>query len=156
MEMETNTPQQIKDENSFPDFPNPTRLQKNKRPAQTQYSEKSSTREEYTKWLLNGCDSSIPVVTKYAKFPIKAVSYKATVTNQTKCEVCVRGFFKPDMSISSAVSNFCIAHTKCPPGEYTQAAGSATAQPQCEPCAAGFFKDCSSKFIVCRGARASL
>ena len=81
IELEENTTQLLKEENSCGDFQTPTRLQKKKRTATTQYSTKSATREDYTKWLLSGCDSSIPVVTKHAKFPIRAVSYKEAVIN---------------------------------------------------------------------------
>ena len=39
---------------------------------------------------------------------------------------------------------WCAAHTKCPPGKYTQTAGSVISQPECQTCDTGFFKASTS------------
>ena len=35
---------------------------------------------------------------------------------------------------------WCVAHTRCPPGKYTKRVGTATTQPGCEVCPTGLFK----------------
>ena len=73
---------------------------------------------------------------------------------QTRCETCASGFFKPYASKSNAMFDSCTAHTKCPPGNYTQRAGSTTTQPVCKPCPSGFFKAFTSKSSTCVGKAA--
>ena len=70
---------------------------------------------------------------------------------QTRCETCTIGFFKTYASKSNTVFDSCTAHTKCPPGNYTERAGSTSTQPVCKPCASGFFKDSTSKSSTCVG-----
>ena len=47
------------------------------------------------------------------------------------------------VSIDCALE-WCTAHTKCPPGKYTKAAGTITSNPECAVCPDGFFKGYAS------------
>ena len=79
-----------------------------------------------------------------------------TITTTTKIP-CPPGKYSDSTAVTSTSSSVmraksCIAHTKCSPGKYTKAAGSATTQPTCETCAPGFFKASESISSTCAGA----